>query len=173
MNLIPREMWGARPARDPYEPDSYDALVVHHTSSPPASAYSGAETIRIIQTFHQETRGWSDIGYHFLIGPDGALYQGRPEGTLGAHSPPNVGRLGVCAIGNFEGVETVTEAQMRTLIELLGHFSQKYAIPAERIFGHRDFQKTTCPGSTFYAQLPAIRVAMGQLSPPAREASAG
>lgn len=42
--------------------------------------------VRQIQTFHIESRGWFDIGYNFLIGGDGAAYEGRGWKTEGAHT---------------------------------------------------------------------------------------
>jgi hypothetical protein len=36
----------------------------------------------------------------------------------------------------------------------------------ERISGHRDGDETTCPGTSLYAQLPALRVAAQRVAPP-------
>lgn len=46
--------------------------------------------------------GWDDIGYNFLVGDDGNIYEGRGWGIKGAHSPKyNANSLGICFIGNF------------------------------------------------------------------------
>jgi hypothetical protein len=59
--------------------------------------------VRGIQGFHQNGRGWIDIGYHFLIGPEGIIYQGRPENVRGAHATPNTNKVGICLIGDYQG----------------------------------------------------------------------
>jgi N-acetylmuramoyl-L-alanine amidase len=45
------------------------------------------ERVRAIQYFHQHDRGWVDIGYHFLVGENGKVYEGRGWDRQGAHSP--------------------------------------------------------------------------------------
>lgn len=46
---------------------------------------------------------WEDIGYNFLVGEDGNVYEGRGWGVKGAHSIPYNGKsMGICMIGNFE-----------------------------------------------------------------------
>lgn len=45
---------------------------------------------------------WSDIGYNFLVGEDGLVYEGRGWGKRGAHCPKfNPKSIGICVIGNF------------------------------------------------------------------------
>lgn len=49
-------------------------------------------------------KGWKDIGYNFLVGEDGNIYEGRGWGKHGAHSTPyNSKSIGICMIGNFVG----------------------------------------------------------------------
>lgn len=159
--IIEREQWGARPARLRYERHSPVKLVVHHSYSPSAGDYRGAASIRGIQNFHMDapSHGWNDIGYHFLIGVEGDIYEGRPEWAIGAHAPPNRGMLGICLIGNFQpGEDLPSAAQNEALVALLGYLSDKYAIPPRtRIFGHRDFSSTSCPGDVMYGRLENVR----------------
>lgn len=55
-----------------------------------------------LKTFHIETRGWDDIGYNFLIGCDGNVYEGRGWGVEGAHTFSfNNRSIGVTFIGCF------------------------------------------------------------------------
>ncbi|MBK8668457.1 MAG: N-acetylmuramoyl-L-alanine amidase [Saprospiraceae bacterium] len=54
--------------------------------------------------FHVNTNGWQDIGYNWLIDPNGVLYEGRGggENVRGAHMCGyNNNTLGVCVMGNF------------------------------------------------------------------------
>ena len=47
-------------------------------------------------------KNWEDIGYNFLVGEDGNIYEGRGWGKHGAHSKPyNSKSIGICMIGNF------------------------------------------------------------------------
>jgi|GEM_PF-1318353 len=156
--LVKRSAWGALPPKDDYTTQEPNVLTVHHSSIPNQAAYAGAATIQGIQESHMTERGWIDIGYHFLIGPDGKLYEGRPEKALGSHAPPNKNKIGICVIGDFNnGKDTVTAAQRRVLVGLLSHLAGKYQIPTSSILGHKDTQDTDCPGDTLYADLPEIR----------------
>lgn len=48
------------------------------------------------------TRGWDDIGYNFLVGGDGNVYEGRDWDRLGAHTLGyNVRSIGIAFIGTF------------------------------------------------------------------------
>ena len=45
---------------------------------------------------------WSDIGYNFLVGEDGNIYEGRGWMKRGAHAPDyNSESIGICVIGDF------------------------------------------------------------------------
>jgi N-acetylmuramoyl-L-alanine amidase len=48
--------------------------------------------------------GWADIGYNFVVGEDGNIYEGRGWNAKGAHAPAYNGRsIGICIIGDFTG----------------------------------------------------------------------
>jgi N-acetylmuramoyl-L-alanine amidase len=67
-------------------------------------------------------RGWSDIGYHFLIYLDGSLHEGRPIERVGAHCKGhNEGSIGIAYVGgidkvNFKPKDTRTEEQKEALV---------------------------------------------------------
>uniref|UniRef100_A0A3Q4B2D7 Peptidoglycan recognition protein family domain-containing protein n=1 Tax=Mola mola TaxID=94237 RepID=A0A3Q4B2D7_MOLML len=80
-------------------------LHVHHTyepSSPCLSFQNCSHNMRSMQRFHQEDRFWSDIGYSFVIGSDGYIYEGRGWNHLGTHTRGHnhIG-YGVSIIGNY------------------------------------------------------------------------
>lgn len=61
-------MWGARPYRGTPKPLSLPlgSVYIHHTFSPgtPCRSFAAcAGAMRAMQRFHQDTRGWDDIGY--------------------------------------------------------------------------------------------------------------
>jgi len=46
--------------------------------------------------------GWWDIGYNFLVGEDGNVYEGRGWNNMGAHvRGHNRNSIGIAIIGNF------------------------------------------------------------------------
>ncbi|CAF1141935.1 unnamed protein product [Rotaria sp. Silwood1] len=106
ISLVTRIEWGAR------EPTSITNLtskplsffVIHHAEDP-SSCYddeSCIERVKEIQIFHQNSQGWVDIGYHFLVGENGKVYEGREWDRQAAHSPGwNNDAYGICFIGNF------------------------------------------------------------------------
>lgn len=42
--------------------------------------------VRLMQSYHMESRSWDDIAYNFLVGGDGAVYEGRGWDKQGAHT---------------------------------------------------------------------------------------
>lgn len=158
MNIVTRQYWKAKPRRGVPVPHVPRKITVHHTSAPTAAAYKGAVTIQGIQRYHMDTNGWDDIGYHYLIAPDGTVFEGRPPETIGAHvANKNTGNVGVCCIGDFEKADTMTPDQRAVLVELLTVLAKKYKIAGANILGHRDQGNTDCPGKKLYADLPKLR----------------
>ena len=138
-------------------------LYIHHTATPRETT-----TFEWVDDFHK-SKGWGGIGYHYFIGADGSLKQGRADEEIGAHVKwDNQNSIGICVAGNFEE-EVPTEAQMGTLTQLLKKLCQKYRIKPAAIWGHGDrirtcwwkpavwFNPTLCPGKSLYQKLPELR----------------
>ena len=94
-------------------------------------------------------RGWSDIGYHFVIYLDGSVHEGRPLERTGAHTiGHNTNSIGICYIGGMnkeytKAKDTRTAAQKKGLENLLVSLKKKYK--DIKIYGHRDFANKACP----------------------------
>jgi len=185
--LITRDDWGARPfIRGNPIPLSFgplETMTFHHAAGFSATTrQEGEQQVRAIQDLHQDVRGWSDIGYHFVIDRGGRLYQGRPFLTdatrlvqlpvfaRGAHvGGANTGNIGICILGCYhppEGAhctEELTAAARQTYVTLFAFLSERYGIPVSRIKGHRDQSNTACPGDNNYALLPGIRTSVSNL----------
>lgn len=164
--IVERDAWGAAKPKEPYTPMTPEAIVIHHSYIPAVSQYQGAATIRGIQDYHMNdpATGWNDIGYHFLIGPDGKIFRGRPETALGSHCVPNTNKLGICCIGNFDpGQDALPEATYRSLKALVTFLAAKYHVAPTQLWGHRDFSPKTCPGDLVYGKLPDLRTLMQAL----------
>ena len=125
-------------------------IYIHH------SAYSGKHGIEDIRRWHLD-RGFSDIGYHFVIEKDGTIKRGRPVEQIGAQvKGDNQDSLGICLCGDFEK-EVVTQDMFGSLITLCISLVNVFGdIP---ILGHRDFKqaKTACPGKHLYSLLDDLR----------------
>lgn len=174
--VVSRAEWGAKPPKSGYSAHTPRQLVVHHTFSPTQAQWQGEASLRGIQAFHQNDRGWIDIGYHFMIGVDGRVFEGRPTEVSGAHVVPNPNKVGICVAGDYsEGKDTLTEASKTSLVALLAHLAGKYRIAPEGkgLTGHRDWMSTGCPGDTLYAQLPALRQAVRQALDAGRSGGSG
>ena len=159
---------------DPYCQGTMDgpiAITVHHTSLPlgtnPPNQEEDRKKVQSIQRYHV-SKGWGDVGYHFLIGSDGSVYQGRPIEYTGTHAPPNYHNIGVSVIGDFQTKEHPSELQLAALLRLTSWLCDRFDIdPTSQITlfdqsnlalcGHRDWGATDCPGDRLYALLPAVR----------------
>ena len=105
-------------------------------------------TIADIDRWHRQ-RGFTKIGYHYVIYRDGTIHVGRNESEVGAHClGHNQNSIGICYIGGLSSdgktpKDTRTDAQKKALTTLLQALKKKY--PFASIHGHRDFAKKACP----------------------------
>ncbi len=159
--VVARKDWGARAPKSAYTEHAPQRIIVHHSYIPNLSQYKGAASIRGIQSYHMDDPKtlWSDIGYHFLIGPEGTIYQGRPETVVGAHCSPNTNSVGICLIGDYDAnKDTLSAASKQSLLNLMSWIASNYKIdPKTNIFGHCDFSTKSCPGTTVYEKLPEYK----------------
>lgn len=118
---------------------STNRIVLHHA----AASVCDAKTIH---EWHLN-RGFSGIGYHFLVRKDGTIERGRAENLVGAHAAGNNSNsIGICFEGNFE-TETMGEAQKNAGSELVEYLKKKYSIGI--VVRHKDLAHTACPGKNF------------------------
>ena len=121
-------------------------LIVHHTGSP-NNPKDPKALIREAYDFHVLERGYSDIGYNFLIDQDGLVYEGRwarqyPtgavhdgedgsfRGVMGAHASLfNAGVCGVALIGTFDTTRPA-KAAVTSLVNLLAWKASRHGIDA-------------------------------------------
>lgn len=166
--VIDRKAWGAAPPKEEYTPMIPVRITVHHTvGAQPLDLEDGLQEMILIQRFHQQGRGWNDIGYHFLIDGAGRIYQGRPETMYGAHVRSlNKGNVGISLMGRFHEPrsQNPTPAQFDSLVALSRWLTRAYGIDPATIAGHRDLGRTACPGDTLYPRLPDLRRALGEAS---------
>lgn len=145
-------------------------IIVHCTATR-ADWWQGKPTIAKvaeIRRWHVQDRGWSDIGYHFLIDRDGTVAKGRDIAKTGAHvQGHNTGTIGVSLFGGHGSAETdkfadhFTPAQDAALRKLLADLRKTYPAIA-KVTGHNQYAAKACPGfkvEKWYAAKPLTRPA--------------
>jgi len=120
-----------------------EMIIIHCSATPEGRDVSTDE----IRSWHLD-RGWSDIGYHFVVELDGTVNDGRPLEISGAHAKGhNSNSIGVCYVGGLdesgEPKDTRTPEQEKALVELLENLKDQY--PEAQIIGHRDVSDKDCP----------------------------
>ncbi|WP_433225629.1 N-acetylmuramoyl-L-alanine amidase [Actinomadura formosensis] len=148
MDIISRAEWGARRprSRSTVTWGQRTEFIVHYSEGPTT------QSVRSIQDFHMGTRGWSDIGYNFLVDVHGRIYEGRGWLTVGAHAPGhNTSGIGVCMIGRDGDATPAAERAIRWL------YDEACRRAGRRLakLGHRDVYQTSCPGDQLYAWVRA------------------
>lgn len=136
-----------------------DKITVHHDGMTPftATAQSAAASrIEAIRRAHRN-QNWGDIGYHFLIDPSGRVWEGRPLAWQGAHvKDNNEGNIGVCVLGNYEE-QSIVDRQVYALDNFLASTMRQYGIAKNRVYTHREFRPTACPGRSLQARVDVLR----------------
>ena len=119
--------------------------VIHCTATPEGREHNVAD----IRRWHLK-RGFSDIGYHYLIHINGKIEIGRPLHRIGAHtSGENTGSIGIAYTGGMnkdmkKAKDTRTQAQKDSLVKLLHELIYKYNKDMT-IHGHNEFANKACP----------------------------
>lgn len=119
-------------------------IIVHCAATPEGKDFTVAD----IRAWHRG-RGWSDIGYHYVVYRDGSIHEGRPVSQVGAHvAGHNTGTIGVCYIGGVAAdgktaKDTRTTEQRASLRWLVAELAKLHG--ADRIAGHREYAAKACP----------------------------
>ena len=118
-------------------------IIIHCSATPEGRKTSADE----IKSWHLE-RGFSDVGYHYIVHLDGSISYGRNVEKIGAHSRgQNKMSIGVCYIGGLDECldpkDTRTPQQKESLLILLKTLKKLHSKAV--IYGHRDFSEKACP----------------------------
>jgi SpoIID/LytB domain protein len=127
-SIITRAQWGAdeslRGGSPKYSP-TIRAGFVHHTVQSSTYTEAGAAAlVRAVYAFHTVTRGYSDIGYNFLVDRFGRIYEGRAGGVdrpvVGAHTAGfNENSTAAAVIGDFSTYDP-DEVTNTTIVNAVG-----------------------------------------------------
>jgi hypothetical protein len=173
LSLTTRNQWGARPPNlaslDPMT--GIIALTLHHKGEPDSSGNQcpdyGGVALRCIQNAHMDENGWADIGYHFVMDKNNALFEARQlEGifgngifTLGSQV---LGRnfeagIGLCLLGDYE-TEAVDLNQQRALEKAMTALCRRYGLVSSQLTYHSQLagDMRPCPGQNIKAKFDEI-----------------
>ncbi len=119
-------------------------IIIHCTATREGDDIS-VDTIR---KWHL-ARGWSDVGYHYVIDIKGNINAGRPIELMGSHTRgENKYSIGIAYVGGVEAdgktpKDTRTKAQKNAIIRLVKKLKGCY--PDVTIHGHNEFSNKACP----------------------------
>lgn len=120
-------------------------LIWHCAATPEGKDFTVAD----IRAWHKQ-RGWSDIGYHFVVYRDGRIMTGRPIGQIGSHvAGRNTGTIGACYIGGVSSdgkhaMDTRSGPQRGAMLWLTERLIAKFP-SIKLISGHNRYAAKACP----------------------------
>ncbi|KAK2579295.1 hypothetical protein KPH14_008253 [Odynerus spinipes] len=154
--ILSKAAWGGKPEKNVnYLIVPIPYVIIHHTVTPECTTRRACSN-RVInmQSHHMDTLGWHDIGFSFLIGGDGNIYEGTGWTKEGAHTYGyNKKSLGIAFIGNFE--EKDASQKMLDAAHKLIRCGISEGILREnvRVVAARQIQATASPGFNLFTQI--------------------
>lgn len=150
-----------------------DHIVVHHTATPNSGDMSLAHAFSLsrgIQRYHMKTNKWDDAGQQLTISRGGHVMEGRNQSLaailnrrhiVGAQTLyHNRHTLGIESEGSYT-TQLVPGPLWSSLVRVCAWLCTIYGLdPARALVGHRDYNRTSCPGNALYARLPVLRKAV-------------
>jgi len=127
-------------------------LIIHCTATRAGwwKTRSANQKVQEVRKWHVEGRGWSDIGYHFLIDRDGTIVEGRPLERSGAHTKGhNKGSIAIALFGGHGGSENdqfgdhFTPEQEVALRDLIDRLQSRFG--ELKVSGHNQYAAKACP----------------------------
>jgi len=159
-----RSEWNARNARRriPFDARRLKGTCIHY-----AGYHIRTEpqlTLRNIQRYHLDTKGWYDIAYNAAVGLDGSVWELRGlDIENGAQGGRRLNRAYVAVVALLGPDQDPTEGMIEGLQEAVRLVRAKYP-DATSLVGHRDLKATSCPGDALAGMIDS-----GALEPPLSE----
>lgn len=138
-----------------------DEIIIHCLATPEgwARGKSNEAKLSYVRDWHVKGRGWSDIGYNFVLFGDGETLIGRDRDhdgdtfeEIGAHTRGrNRSTLGVALEGGFGSSEHdsfldhFTSEQEEALLKLLTQWVRMFPT-IDKVSGHNQYAAKACPG---------------------------
>ena len=168
-----REEWVSEPLPiDDKHKHTPRYITIHHAGVEWKAGRDPSEFVKSVQAWGQRRveenealppdkrkagiENWPDLPYHFMIAPDGRIFEARPleyEPQSNTNYPLQ-GHLGVELMGSFES-QRPSEAQLKSAVAISAWLCDQFDIDPSQIAGHKDRaeKQTSCPGKDFYRYL--------------------
>ncbi|GAB0091387.1 Peptidoglycan-recognition protein [Sergentomyia squamirostris] len=154
--IFTRKQWRARkPLKVYYNLLPVEYIIIHHTVTESCNMERKCiPIVQNIQNYHMSDVKLDDIGYNFLIGGDGSIFEGVGWHKTGAHTYGyNSRSIGIAFMGNFENYAPTKKAVQaaRDLIEC--GISKKELSLNVKVFAALQVQQTLSPGENLYEEI--------------------
>ena len=137
-------------------------ITIHHDGMTPFWGVTDLDArlrLEWIRNGHRG-KGWSDIGYHYIVDRSGVVWQGRDVTKWqGAHvKNRNENNIGVMCMGNFM-LQRPSAAQVAGLNRTVAQLQLVYRIPAANVKTHKEWEgaQTLCPGTNLQSKVLVLR----------------
>ena len=170
-NIVERQQWGKRtPKYENLEKDwDYDSIVIHHSGN------RGYKDPKEIERKHMDDNKYDDVGYHYMIHPNGTIYEGREIIYKGTHVfQVNTGKIGILMMGDYDEQwwdfdDTLSQTHIEKMKELVKTLRRSFT-GIKYFGGHLEFAKAhgderTCPGNLLMAKMDELRNEFGLNAP--------
>jgi len=150
--IIQRADWGWSPIDTSFTIHQIKYITVHHGGVEFAKDKDPYKHVKNLQSWSRKEKKWLDIPYHYMISPDGKIFEARPLNIPGdtntEYDPTNHALVEI--MGNFE-IQQLTDEQYASMTGLIKFLSVRFDIPMDRIKTHKDYSDmTVCPGENIY-----------------------
>lgn len=152
--IVTRKEWGWKPPTFTLPEHQIKRITIHHSGVIFKQDEDVVKYLRHLQEWSRTEKHWMDIPYHYMIAPDGTIYEARPlkyPGDTNTTYNPR-GHALICVLGNFE-IQTPTKDQLEALAWLSAKLALEYHVGLDSIKSHKDYAETLCPGKNLYRYL--------------------
>ena len=147
LHIVPRGVW-SKVAPDAEHLRRFDGyytgIILHHTGSETTpeqvealqreqEPYAKVEARRLLSKIGLANNydDYGDVGYHFMVAPDGTIYQGRDLHSVGAHvEGHNTGNVGIAFLGDYSD-RPLSQAAAHSGLQLMGALRDFYRMGAD------------------------------------------
>ncbi len=179
-DFIDQDIWRVGLPSPTILPTSHQVfhIILHHSAGSNSDT-DYINTVRNIYLYHTQILAWDDVGYNYLVAPNGQVFAGRDglgvddDNIKGAHlCAKNTNTMGICMLGNYQ-TAIPTDTAVQSIIQLLAWKLQKENLNPKdsslhpinnpnsnylgTVAGHKDGCATNCPGNNFYIILDSIK----------------
>uniref|UniRef100_A0A2M4AHR9 Putative peptidoglycan recognition protein long class n=1 Tax=Anopheles triannulatus TaxID=58253 RepID=A0A2M4AHR9_9DIPT len=160
LRLVTRTEWLAQPPREELTDLKLpvnNVIIAHTATEGCTTQQSCVARVQFIQNIHFN-QGYGDIGYNFLVGGDGKVYEGRGWNKQGAHTKGYNGvSQGIAFIGNYETYDRPEDSQMEQLIMLLQNGTNSGKLDKNyKLYGALQIKATLSPGKFLMEKLALL-----------------